>query len=163
MTVIVQGLVQTLVFLVLQLLTLFVSAGRCDIVEFWLYIVRSRDAFPFWGKYNPETELPGGQLGFEPMHARRHDQQSVVDLAISSRTVQQSNRRQFPSGKPVLHHQPSILRARSNNPICCQSYWRHHLSSPIFAHDPVSSWARGVGDAEIDTEGGRAPYLSSAL
>jgi hypothetical protein len=33
------GLVQTLVFLVLQLLTLFVSAGRGDIVEFWLYIV----------------------------------------------------------------------------------------------------------------------------
>jgi hypothetical protein len=39
MTVVVQGFVQTLVFLVLQLLTLFVSAGRCDIVEFWLYIV----------------------------------------------------------------------------------------------------------------------------
>jgi hypothetical protein len=67
---------------------------------------------------------------YKSMHFTcRHDQQSVVDLAISSRTVQQSNRRQFPSGKPVLHHQPSILRARSNDLICCQSYWRHHLSS----------------------------------
>jgi hypothetical protein len=32
----------------------------------------------------------------EPKHALyRHDQQSVVDLAISSRSVQQSNRRHF--------------------------------------------------------------------